>query len=470
MNRHRRSFVLSSLALALVASGCGSGDPGDTATTVAAAATTTVAATTTMATTTTSSTTTTTTTTTTTLSPEVRPPEPIYVYRWTLDQTARVSAPGQIDEILDTTLDVVVDDEAADMHMSMGILGITLEVQIIMIGDESWVKEDKKPWRVNDGIWSLDDSGLLGVGEELPVAAGSGSGGESNGPAEVSYGEERDFYESLSNLDFEVVDLRGVTARKYVLPTELHVTALHLAEALEVGDEVFLTETSDVELWLDASSNQIIRLTGELRGSVELVSGDPDEYDPDAVARLSVEVEVTDIDSDKITVEAPEVPESDAPDGYLLLDENVTGASLLYPEDWVFVDAGLGGFMPGATIPFILLDLESGSSINMIREDASAMPGLTLEEYVDLSMRGITLMGIPMEIVTRRPFDLADGTPAVLLESVLDDDDLVTTQIIFISGSYGYVLTLTEPAGMSDAIGVALMDSLRLEPSDGTNS
>ncbi|MGI9608747.1 MAG: hypothetical protein ACR2NL_00480, partial [Acidimicrobiia bacterium] len=352
---------MSTLVFALVASGC-AGDGGDTATTVAAAPSTTEAPATTTSTTSTS--TTTTSTTTTTLGPEVRPPQPVDVYVWTLDQSATVSAPGQIDESVDSTLEVAVDHDAADMHMTMGILGVSIEVQIVMIGEESWVKEDKKPWRVNDGIWSLDDSGLFGVGDELPAGGGSEGteggegGGDSDGQIEVSYGEERDFYEDLSDLDFEVVELHGMTARKYELPTELHVTALYLSDALDFGDEEYLLETSDIELWLDAATDQLIRLTGEYTGGVELVSANPADYSPEAVAKVSFEVEVTDIDSDEIAIDEPEVPELDVPEGYPPLEEKITGTYLLYPEDWIFVDSSLGGALPGATMPLLMIDLE----------------------------------------------------------------------------------------------------------------
>ena len=398
----------------------------------------------------------------------MRPPQPANVYVWTLDQTATVSAPGQIDQSIDSILEIAVDHDAADMHMTMGILGVTIDVQIVMIGDESWVKEDRKPWRVNDGIWSLDESGLFGLGDELPAVSGGEGGGDSEGPIEVSYGEERDFYEDLSDLDFEVVELHGVTARKYELPTELHVTALYLSDALEYGDDVYLADTSDIELWLDAATDQLIKLTGEYSGGVELASANSDDYSPDAVATVSVEVEVTDINSDEIAIDEPEILELDVPEGYLPLEERITGTFLLYPEDWIFVDPALGGSMPGATMPLLMVDLETGSSINLVREDASAMGGMTLEEYVDLSVQNFDLFGVSMEVASRRNFSLSDGTPAVVLESVLGDE-LKMTQLILISGRYGYVLSLSEMLGASDTIGDVLMDSWRLEPVGGSN-
>jgi len=450
-----RRVISAAVGMLLAVSACSSpsgAEPTTTATPSTTAPPTTEASTTTS----TTSTTTTTTTTTTTLSPRVAAPPPADTYRWNLDQTARISAPGQIDEIMTMAVDAAVVGASSDIRLEAGVIGFSFDLQIVAIGDESWVKEAGKPWRVNDGFWATDSDAEL---VDLPSAVASSS-----------LAELRALYLGLSELSFERVDYRGVDARRYEVPDHLHVTALLAAGVLDNTDQSFVERTADLQVWLDVATDHLIGLEGSYAGSVELVT-DSAGYSDDSLASVDVELSISEIDSPEISVVEPDVPDFDHPDGYLVLDEPQAGVQFLYPEDWLIIRDGLDELIPGIDVLVAIVSLETGSNINVIAEDASRLPGLTLEEYVDMSVESYRLVGVDADISARTRFEMADGTPAVKI--VVDVRNQVAeplTQIIWLSGTSGYILTVTEIVAEGEDLVANIIDSIELVPDTGVDS
>ena len=423
---HRRALIVA-LALLLSGAACSSDEPAPVT-----PGPPTTSAPTTMAPTTTAPPAPTTTTevppvTTTVLSAEVVPPEEPPAGRIDVAADFLVSAPDQIDDSF--KVENVSEWLAPDRFRSVTTLsfpGFSLgDVEVIEIGDNAWTKENGKPW-------------LPLTGEELDEAISLAADLELD--EETRRTNELELYAILSTLPWDVERRQGVEVRRYDMPVDQIARTLVLlglstveADAAEGTIDVFLRTIDDALVGYDI----------EVRGSPELIDAPVGDYAPGTEVSVSLAAFIELGDDLGIVIEEPVVPEILAPAGYLPYASVGFGFEVLFPRPWLVFDEPIdyGGYVDVVTF----IDLETSSNLLVGVEDLTGFGGLTLDDYVDLTVDQYGLFLDDVEVISITDTTTADGRNARLVHyrATSVGETIEGRQLLAFVGSEAYIVTYT---------------------------
>jgi serine/threonine-protein kinase len=115
------------------------------------------------------------------------------------------------------------------------------------------------------------------------------------------------------------------------------------------------------------------------------------------------------------------------------------GFSISYPADWRTTE--LGGIIVFLS-PLESADDNFSENVNVVVEDLSSAPGITLKEYADISASNLEAMLAGLKIVDRSS-TVIDGKEAAVITYTRPERDLKLKQRVYIiiSNNKGYNLT-----------------------------
>lgn len=180
--------------------------------------------------------------------------------------------------------------EAPSSHAFAGGLGVPGQTpghQAVVIGDQAWYRED-------DGAW-----------QQMTAAAFLELGASALTSAHPGFLNDTAYEGKLQGLDFTTEESAGVTARKYVVSA---------SETGRIGDLLryaFLQDISqlqnvDLTVWTSEATGALVRLELSTTTTPAAVLGQvPDNVPADAQARVTLHVELSQINDPSIKVSPP---------------------------------------------------------------------------------------------------------------------------------------------------------------------
>lgn len=401
------------IALALFLAAC-SGTASQTTTTTATSPPSTEPApsTTTIAPTTTS-------TTTTTLKPTVALPVHADAFGYRIEFDATVRQPGSTDIQYSSVAEgEIVGD--TDSFTSKEFFGtqVVRDASYVVINNEGWVKEDRKPWRA------------LGPADVLSIKS-----------ATITPTDFSGLYGMANTLPWEVEAFAGRSARVYEFPAD---RAGDLEAWLPdfISRDLVGVEEYSMKVWIDAESEYLLRVQLDASGPETMLADGAITESGEGDLDLEIVYEFMDInDSSMATPTAPDLSTPDAPDGFYVFESNEFGFRLNSPLEWTLFPAeSFDGYeIPYAAAPSI--DVPNDSYFSISIEDLSGSQGLRVDEYAELTLRFITPFNSEVTTLTSEAAEVV-GLPGWLTVAEVDSPDEAFTvrTLTVIDGSLGYSL------------------------------
>lgn len=360
--------------------------------------------------------------TTTTLSRLVEAPATVDSFRYVIEVGALVREPGLTDIDFEVTVEgnIVGDREQYSVLTRYGVT--VFEEQFVLIGDEAWIKEGRKPWRVYDPVLE----------------------GELDEPSAASVlGDYDDLYDGLSELDWLIETIDGRRARRYALPTDRR---LRLIDWLPNDLFAVVTSADDlaIDVWIDAATNDLLRVAMDMKGGPDLLATegfDPDEFADGTDVTMTVKLEFSEHGSDRIVVREPLLVVADGvPEGFFVYEEPDFGYRLLLPLDWELLPSES---YPGFDIPLLTLppfDVPEDVVLTLSVEDLRSEPGLRAEDYALIHVE-VYAGRADYEIRISERTDV-DGIPGwrVVADVAEADAPYTLESVVVLVGTDGYAL------------------------------
>lgn len=393
------------VALALGLTACGASDTTETTTAaVAAPATTTSMA---------AQTTTTVPPVPTTLSQVVRAPRPPDAYKFLTAIEAVISEPGATD------VDVAVTTEGEYVNESLHFFdegwagGFQFaDAEYIIIDNEGWERSSSKPWV------ALDTFERIGVLADLPL---------SDRPRNRLYAE-------LSDRDWVVEERGAYTVRHYTWSVEDagELTDWFGAWMSDLGGST----TTEIDVWVDAETDDLIGAKVHLSGSEDLMPG---FTDAEAEIDMVLTMEFSFLHADLAQIEAPDTSNS-APEGQFLFERDQFGFRIFLPIDWDVLP-GDETFEGYALALNATPDSTKDQWVYVTVEDLTGTAGLRVDEYADVNVDFAGFDAEDWETHVSEETSVGD-IPAWLTETDFTggNDTYTVRMISVINGNIGYVL------------------------------
>ena len=356
-------------------------------------------------------------TTTTTLSPTVALPAEAASFSYRIAFDAVVRERGSTDILFSSLIDgsIVADSDVFDSREWFGPQLVREEAYVV-IGNSGWVKEDRKPWRE---LAAID---VLGIQSST-----------------VTPSDFAGVYDVVNELEWQVRPHEGGAARVYQMPSD-RADDLGFWLPDVVSQDLLAVEEYQLELWIDAETEYVVRMDLEARGPESMLSDGAVTESGGGDLELTVVYEFSDINAAQAAApSAPTIVPSDAPDGFYLFEEEEFGFSLNAPLGWTLFPAES---FDGYEIPFSAapsIDVPNDSYFSVAIEDLSDSQGLRVAEYAELNLRFITPFDGDVELVTSEQIDFS-GLPGWLIVANIEgpDESFTVRTVTLIDGSLGY--------------------------------
>jgi len=390
--------------------------------------------------------------TTTTLSRRVEAPDPADSFHYLIEFDALIKEPGTTDVQVEVSVegDIIGD---AERYSTLTLYGTTLvREEYLLIGDQAWVKEGRKPWQAYD-------------------AATRGELDQQNAAAVL--GDYDDLYEGLSDLDWTIERSGGVEARRYELPTDRRLRLIDwfpndLFQVLTAADDIAIT------VWIDKETNELLRILLDLAGGPDLLAEegfDASEFAAGTAVTMMVSVEFSQHGVSNAVIEAPSTGSQEGvPDGYFLYEEPEYGFRLLLPLTWELLpgESYTGFAIPVFAVPSF--DVLDDVLLSVSIEDLRAEPGLGVEVYA-VDHVDLYAAGAPYTVLVSEPYEVS-GVPGWRVVADIQDQaaPYVLETIAVLVGTDGYAVDYAGYFGWYDGtedVRAILLESFELwEPGD----